>query len=267
MSTPLSILTYYRRWRQQLTPGSTLTLMRWMRRRSKKNENINGRVTLSLHAPVPGDLTLREAGTDFFTFREVMVDEVYAAVVEHLGRCESVIDLGGNIGLATYYLSHKLPDAKFLCVEPFPGNFELLEKNLAKVIASGQVQLQRAAVWSHREQMELPVPEDGGFSRITLTDQGDAKPESAATFAVDAMTMNDLMDTLGTERVGLVKMDIEGAETPLLQADSDWFAKIDAIAIEFHGDSRQESGFDALIEKHGMKVVAEDDHTVLAKRV
>ena len=266
MASPFSILNYYRRWRQQLTPGSTLTLMRWMRRRSKQKENTSGRVTLCLHAPVQGENTLREAGTDFFTFREVMVDEVYAATIEHLDRCESVIDLGGNIGLATYYLSHKLPDAKFLCVEPFPGNFELLEKNLAKVVASGQVQLQRAAVWSHREQMELPVPEDGGFSRITLTDQAEAKPASAATFTVDALTMNDLMEQLGTERVGLVKMDIEGAETPLLQADSGWFANIDAIAIEFHGDSRQESGFDALIATHGLAVVAEDDHTVLAVR-
>jgi hypothetical protein len=43
-------------------------------------------------------------------------------------------------------------------------------------------------------------------------------------------------------------------------------ADVRAIAIEFHGNSRERSNFDGMLEKYGFDVIATSPHTTLAKR-
>jgi hypothetical protein len=67
------------------------------------------------------------------------------------------------------------------------------------------------------------------------------------------------------EQADLVKVDIEGAEVGLFQ-ESGWLERTRAIAIEFHGDSRRQTGFDDKVRQHGLRIVDETEHTVLAIR-
>ena len=47
--------------------------------------------------------------------------------------------------------------------------------------------------------------------------------------------MKSLMLRFGLDRVGLLKLDIEGAEADLFEGDyRDWLHSVDAIAVEIH---------------------------------
>lgn len=76
--------------------------------------------------------------------------------------------------------------------------------------------------------------------------------------------MQTIFERSGFDRIDLLKVDIEGAEVQLLQGAGDWLTKVNAIAIEFHGNSRAESGFDQLTQ--GFRIADESPHTVLAIR-
>jgi hypothetical protein len=41
---------------------------------------------------------------------------------------------------------------------------------------------------------------------------------------------------MGWDRIGLLKVDIEGHEKVLFSRDCDWLNRVDAICIEWHGE-------------------------------
>jgi hypothetical protein len=80
------------------------------------------------------------------------------------------------------------------------------------------------------------------------------------------MSMNDILKFAQFEKVDLLKVDIEGAEIELLGGDLAWLNHVGAIAVEFHGDSREVSRFDRIIRANRFGVRCEDRHTVLVVR-
>jgi len=78
--------------------------------------------------------------------------------------------------------------------------------------------------------------------------------------------MAQVLAMSGFSTVDLLKVDIEGAERQLLRGDVSWLDRVSALAIEFHGDSREDSGFDEKIAAHGLEIVEENRHTTLACR-
>ena len=52
---------------------------------------------------------------------------------------------------------------------------------------------------------------------------------------IPAITISQLLAMSGEQRIGLLKIDIEGAEREVFAADSDeWLEKTDAMIIELH---------------------------------
>ncbi|MHB1557191.1 MAG: class I SAM-dependent methyltransferase [Isosphaeraceae bacterium] len=58
----------------------------------------------------------------------------------------TIIDLGGNIGLATLYFDTLWPEARYLIAEPDPGNLSMLERNCAAIIKQGRADVVAAFV-------------------------------------------------------------------------------------------------------------------------
>ncbi|MBW3600229.1 MAG: FkbM family methyltransferase [Planctomycetes bacterium] len=225
---------------------------------------VDPRRTLVLHmkSPMRGPLRLREASADFFTFQEVVEERVYGGLAKRVPRCATAIDLGANIGLASRYLDALYPGVSLLAVEPCPSNFALLEENLEGLIASGRCRTLQAAVWSEARGLEAdPAKAPERYNGFSVRENGAAEGGS-----IRGMTIRQILDVSGFEQVDLLKVDIEGAEVQLCMGDTDWLARIGAIAIEFHGDSRRESGFDVLMQQHGFRIYDENRHTVIAVR-
>src|SRR5438309_225550 len=90
----------------------------------------NDVVSFTMPPPYVGEISLRPATNDLFTFDEVFLTQVYGEVKFWLSEAQTVIDLGANIGLASIYFMHHYPGCRVLAVEPDPENYDVLRQNL-----------------------------------------------------------------------------------------------------------------------------------------
>ncbi len=51
---------------------------------------------------------------------------------------------------------------------------------------------------------------------------------------VKAITIAEILDQSGADRIDILKLDIEGAEKEVFSNDTDWLEKVDLMIIELH---------------------------------
>jgi FkbM family methyltransferase len=222
------------------------------------------KLRLKMKSPIRGEIFFRETPSDHYTFGDIFEQEVYKTVLRHVPNCSTIVDLGANIGFASLYFAAIYPSARMVAVEPNRENFELLRTNLSGLIREGRCIPLQAAVWSARKSLAVdPKWQVGAYNAFRLLDQ--EATQSSNEF-VEGFTMDEILLISKLPTVDLLKVDIEGAEVELFRNDISWLSRVRAIAIEFHGQSRQESGFDQILKTNGFTIREEDSHTVLAVR-
>jgi FkbM family methyltransferase len=242
--------------------GSILRL-RMLRNRVARGKTRPDRIVrLRVKFPETPWLYLREGRPDLDSFSEILVDEVYALVLRRIRECRTIIDLGANIGLASLYFAVHYPQATIVPVEPHPGNYEMLIKNLQGLLASGRCRPLRAAIWSEERPLVAdPRKPLDGYNAFAVCEP---RQELEASPRIAGVTIPKILRDSNWDRVDLVKMDIEGAEIEVFRGNPDWLAKVRAIAIEFHGDSRRVCEFDRITRQYGFREYDENQHTVVA---
>jgi FkbM family methyltransferase len=232
--------------------------------RSKDEECAEGNLLkLDMRSPFRGELHLRERGSDINTFTEVIQQQVYRDVITKVRNCETIVDLGANIGLASRYFAEHFPNCKILAVEPNPSTYQVLVSNVARLVASGRCQTLQAAVWSSEKPLVGGAEDDPDhFSAFAVHETAAESAENS----IAGLPMNKIIAHSGFERIDLLKVDIEGAEVELFKGNVDWLQRVRTIAIEFHETSRADSQFDDLMKQHGFRVIDSGSHTVLATR-
>jgi FkbM family methyltransferase len=244
--------------------GSIFRYRNYWLREAQGRSSPTGKLKLRLKSPVRGVVVLRKVSSDLYTFGDIFEQEVYRTVLRHLPDCSTIVDLGANIGLASLYLASAYPSARILAIEPNRDNFELLKTNLKNLIQEGRCIPIQAAVWSARKVLTVnPHWLPDAYNGFRLSEQ--PSPPNAVD-QVQGFTVEEILASSQFEQVDLLKVDIEGAEVELFRNDLAWLGRVRAIAIEFHGRSRYECGFDQILSDQGFKVCEEDSHTVLAMR-
>lgn len=216
---------------------------------------------LRMKAPIGQTIFLREVGSDTLTFTEVILEQVYRPVVERLPDCRTVLDLGANIGLTTLYLAAHYPACRFFAVEPNPDTFRVLETNVAPLVGAGRCRLFRGAVWGSEKRLAADASRDAEHYSAFAAVEAEGDAEGGIT----GLPIREIIGRAGFERVDLLKADIEGAEVELFKGDTGWLEQVGALAVEFHGDSRERIGFDRLMGDYGFEVF-DQKHTTLAVR-
>lgn len=187
-------------------------------------------VTLNLPNDEYG-VAVRVNTSDTRVFEQLFVereyDSPYFPVVAH-----SIIDLGANIGLSAVFFARKYIDARVYCVEPDPGNFALMRKNVDGL--GERVACRNAAAWETdgtiviQTEDELNRPLEAWGVRV-----GAAAGTNGV--CVEALKMATLLEDSGFSDVDILKVDIEGAEFEVFSApDREWLNRIKFIAIETH---------------------------------
>lgn len=148
-----------------------------------------------------------------------------------------VLDAGANVGVASLVLAARL-GARVLALEPIESNFRTLEANLG---ANPTLQIQpiRAALASVDGNLRLWQSKGHSVSaRLWDQSAGDAPPDMVEHL-VPALSLRSLLYRAGATNVGLLKMDIEGAEHPWLESlASEEAALIQRITMEVHERGR-----------------------------
>jgi FkbM family methyltransferase len=133
-----------------------------------------------------------------------------------------VVDAGAHVGL--FSLRASAYAKRVISLEPHPLNLKLLELNLSLNEATTVIVLPNALWWSNEDAMLFDGRHSGDNSLLTET--GPKRP-------VSAITLDDVVSEVGP--VDLLKMDIEGAEMPvLLKCEDRSLHRIGSIAAELH---------------------------------
>jgi len=187
----------------------------------------------------------RHATTDKYVICEVLGYEQYSAL-QGMQNVRTIVDAGANIGTTSAYLLNAYPTARVLSIEPDPGNFAVLQRNLS-YYGDRASALQRA-LWNRNEPLAI--------SRHTFRDGGEwsfqvQAPSSAQDVEVEGITITQLLAAYDVDVIDILKIDIEGAERIVFEdLDLSWLARVRVIAIELH-DSLSQQAFRNAIAPSG----------------
>jgi FkbM family methyltransferase len=192
---------------------------------------------------------LRHGTDDVWTFDEVFRLRLYhppdtvAEALGRLGRPLRILDLGANIGMFGVVALELWPDAEMEAFEPDPVNAPLLRR---VVEGSGNRAWRIEEVCAGTETGEVAFA-SGLFNQSHVV--AEATPGAIARPVLDVLPRIAAAD--------LVKIDIEGAEWPLLADDR--FGGATAVVMEYHPEGCPENDPHAaaarLLEGRGYEVL------------
>lgn len=113
-----------------------------------------------------------------------------------------VIDVGANFGHHTLFFSKMVPNGKVIAFEPQLENFELLKTNISMNEARN-IDARYQAVGAENKKVKVPR-----INTSVLSNMGDITVESSDGREVECITL----DSLGLDRVDLIKIDVQGYE-------------------------------------------------------
>jgi len=140
-----------------------------------------------------------------------------------------IVDAGGYIGTSAIALKQIYPKAKIIVIEPSQNNLAILKKNLEGI--SNIRIVYGALIGTSQKTITLKNrgTEEWGYTVVSKPlDNPNAKPlQKTPAFL--------LKDLLGQhEKIGLLKLDIEGGEYDLLKNDIKTLKKIPVVFAELH---------------------------------
>jgi FkbM family methyltransferase len=171
--------------------------------------------------------------SDAIALYEVMVTREYELTAQ-LDSPAFIIDGGANIGMASLFFLNRYPTSKVVAVEPDPANFEICRLNLEPY--GNRVTLIRGGIWKTPGHLALQSSQQEWTTSVRDDPSG----------TVEAFTLPSLI-ALGSGKVDLLKLDIEGSEGELFADGApEWLRRVHNIAIELHGTGRKDGFFAAM---------------------
>lgn len=168
-------------------------------------------------------LTLRKGTSDIPTFYQVFLYNEYK--INYPLTPKVVIDGGANVGLYALKIKNEFPDAKVICVEPDPENFEALTKNLS---VYNNVYFENAGLWNKSTTLKVYDKHNAGKWAMVVE-------ENEKEGTVKAISISSLMEKYKLDSVDVLKLDIETSEKQVfLNNYDDWLPKVKMLIVELH---------------------------------
>jgi FkbM family methyltransferase len=141
-----------------------------------------------------------------------------------------VIDAGANVGLFSIWIARQAPQCRIVALEPFEENFGYLQKNLSAVRLQ-HVTAYQAALGAHSGWGRMVAQEARSLDHQLVTDGAAPSGEPR----VPILSLPDLIERIGVQRITFLKVDIEGAESAVFGSlEPGWMNRVDRVAIEYH---------------------------------
>lgn len=142
-----------------------------------------------------------------------------------------VVDAGGYIGTAAIKLSETFPNAQIVSIEPSSENFEILIRNTSSYRNISAI---RAALVPTPKGHVVLSNRGTGQWGYTIVDAPLDNPASEAIENTPTITLDDIRRQFHEQRIGLLKLDIEGGEKDLFDNGGEGLAGVNAIFVELH---------------------------------
>ncbi|ANE52813.1 FkbM family methyltransferase [Flavisolibacter tropicus] len=186
------------------------------------------------------ELYLRTYAGDIAILYEIFWQKAYDRFTINYASLETIVDLGANVGLASLFFKSVSPQASILAVEPESKNFEVLQKNLKKIINSENIIAIKAAVNYVDGPLALKRERFAFNTKIDSSFKGET---------IEGISLNTLFNRYNLRKVDLLKIDVEGFEHQIFSANLDWIDKVENIIIEVHSEKDYRTCIDTLTQK------------------
>ena len=155
-----------------------------------------------------------------------MIEERYKELIND-GTRPLVIDCGANIGMTSVCFAKKYPEALILAIEPDINNLALLQKNCAPF---QNIRVLHGAVWHSRSKISIENPDAEAWAFRVREADASANSQNA----IQAYTIQSLIDLVGGDEILILKIDIEGAEDMVFKTEVPWMSNVLCLMIELH---------------------------------
>ena len=156
------------------------------------------------------------------------------------------VDIGAHLGFHSLVARHYVGEGgRILAVEPQPYNCDSILEN-ARLNGFGNITVQVGAIGSEAGVVSLALQPAHDRSVLSLLDAVTAeKADATVSFRVPVMPLKAVLEQNGIGRVKLLKIDVEGYESAVLEGMTEIAGSIDNLIIEIlppslaRSDSRQ----------------------------
>lgn len=171
-------------------------------------------------------IKIRTKSTDLQALVNVLIIEEYCFSGFEINENDTVIDIGGHIGLFALYSAKKCKKGKIFCYEPVQKNYQLLVENI-KINQISNVYHYNLAVSNVQNKIKVYLSDDDAAHSII-------EPQNKFEI-IDSISLKKIIDIHHIETCDFLKMDCEGAEFKILESLPDeYFNKIKKIVMEYH---------------------------------
>jgi FkbM family methyltransferase len=145
-----------------------------------------------------------------------------------------IYDCGANVGVSLIYFKKKFPSAKITAFEPDPEVYKCLQQNM-KQNNIDEITLLEKAAWINNDGIEFGREGADGGSVF----------HDGEKIKVQTTRLKELLEK--ENYVDCLKMDIEGAETEVLEDCGNTLSRIKYLFVEYHSWSNQPQQLDRLL--------------------
>lgn len=186
---------------------------------------------------------------------EFFVDKMYrSAEFSILNSQFSILDIGAHIGIFSIYASVLNPQSQIIALEPEPNNYKLLKENLKLNNLKNITPIQSALITDNKSSTKLYL------SKNTHNHSTNKPTNQSTPITVPAINLERLMKEHKIKKIGLLKMDIEGAEFKIISnIQYPIFNHIKNLVLEYHPAPHKVQGkpidyLISIIKPHGFSV-------------
>lgn len=181
-------------------------------------------------------IAFRDAREFLVSIEELFINEFYKFRPDT--DRPKIIDCGSYIGTSILYFKINHPNAIVTGFEPDPSNYALLKHNLDNW-AFTDTNIFNAAIWINNEGMSFSS--SGNMSSRLETDAGEVVNGAER---VKTVRLGELLN----EEIDFLKIDIEGAELPVLRDCSEKLKNVRNLFIEYHGKYEKMSELNEILD-------------------
>lgn len=218
-----------------------------------------------------GDYWIRPSETDLNVIRQVYFQNSYdfskfpqgERIRNHYNslleqrKVPVVIDAGANIGVASRYFSTVFPEARIFAIEPDPRTVAICRLNTE---VASHVEVLEAAIGS--EAGSVTVESFEGHAWATQTSRSDD--------GLGIVTVPDIVGRVARGELFMVKVDIEGFESDLFQANTSWIDDAFVVVVEPHDWMFPEKGTSQSLQNamcsRGRDLIVSGENLIWVKR-
>jgi FkbM family methyltransferase len=173
---------------------------------------------------------VRPRGTDWETAHASLIGKYHRPPTD-FEPVRTILDLGANIGATVADMAVHYPGARILGVELDADNVAVARRNTAPW--ADRARILHGAAWTI--DGEIAYGGDRGEYAYRVQPAMDERSATSIIDSVPAYSLSTLIDRLAPGgSVDYVKMDIEGAESFILDDGDQWAGRVRCIKVEIH---------------------------------